>query len=39
MVAAVGLPVIGVRFACGNGNDVVVVMLLLAKAGFARLVF
>ncbi len=38
MVAAVGLPVIGVRFACGNGNDVLVVTLLLAKAGFPRLV-
>ncbi len=38
-VAAVGLPGIGVNTACGSGNDVlVVVMLGMAKAGFARLV-
>jgi hypothetical protein len=40
MVAAVGLPGIGVSWACGSGNDVfvVVMMRITAKAGFARLV-
>ena len=40
MVAAAGLPGIGVNASCGSGNDVfVVVMLGMAKAGFARLDF
>ena len=38
IAATVGLPGMGVSSVCGNGNDAFVVMLCLAKAGFARLV-